>query len=409
MIEVNLVDTMWVLVACCLVFLMHLGFSAIEAGFTRSKNTVSIIMKNITTILVGSIVFYIIGFSLSFSGSGPIIGDLGAIVGRGIGTPLWDGLTIPGIVFFLFQMMFAATCATIVSGAVAERIKYSAYVIISAVLVALIYPTVAHWVWGGGWLSGIGFIDFAGSTVVHSVGGWAALASAIVLGPRIGKFTSKGIPRAIAGHDIGLACIGLFILWVGWFGFNGGSALQLDSSVGTIVTTTYLASIAGGLSTLAFTWATQKKPDVSMMMNGILAGLVAVTASCASIEPYWALVIGGVAGVLVTVSVNMLETRFKIDDPVGAISVHGVNGLWGTLATGLFAQGSGLITAGKVGLLGTQALGALVVFLFVFPLSYGLALVIKKTIGIRVEAKTEIRGLDTIEFGGDAYPDFIRT
>ena len=408
MMEISYLDTLWVLIASSMVFMMHLGFASIEAGFTRSKNTVSIIMKNLSTVFVGSLMFFLIGFSLAFSGDGAFVGTLDLVAIRGIGAGVWDGLTIPGIVFFLFQMMFAATAATIVSGAVAERIKFSAYLLISAVLIAFIYPVIAHWVWGGGWLADRGFIDFAGSTVVHSVGGWAALATAFVLGPRIGKYDSNKKPQAIAGHNIGLATVGLFILWFGWFGFNAGSELAVDDAVGIIATNTFLAAIMGGLATMFVTWKKSGKPDAGMTMNGVLAGLVAITAPCAVVSPHWSLVIGAVGGVIVVVAVDLVELVLKIDDPVGAISVHGVNGLWGTLAVGLFASGEGLFTSGKIGLLGIQALGAGVTFISVVVLCFLLATAVKATIGIRVPEAIEVRGLDTTEFGADAYPDFIR-
>ncbi|MCC7568264.1 MAG: ammonium transporter, partial [Candidatus Methanofastidiosa archaeon] len=316
--EISMIDTVWVLVASILVFSMQLGFAAVEAGFTRAKSTLSIIMKNMTDMILGSILFMAIGFSLAFSGSGAFIGDMGHAFIRGVGLEAWDGLAIPGLLFFFFQMMFAATAATIVSGAVAERMKYTAYFIVSAFMVVLAYPVVVHWTWGGGWLAERGFVDFAGSTVVHSVGGWAALAMAIVLGPRIGKFTAEGKPRAIPGHNIALAGIGLFMLWFGWFGFNPGSELAATSSIALIATTTNLAAAAGGLAAILTTWIKLKKPDVGMTMNGILAGLVAITAPCASVSPAWSLAIGFIAGVLVVLAVDVIETRFKVDDPVGA-------------------------------------------------------------------------------------------
>ncbi|RZN50594.1 ammonium transporter [archaeon] len=408
MIEISYVDTLWVLIASSLVFIMHLGFATLESGFTRSKNTVSIIMKNLSTVIVGSLVFFIIGFSIAFSGDGALIGGVNLAFMNGITSAPWGDLALPSNVFFLFQMMFAATAATIVSGAVAERIKFTAYLVICALLVAFIYPTIAHWIWGGGWLAERGFLDFAGSTVVHSVGGWAALASAFVLGPRIGKFSHDGKPLAIAGHDIGLATIGLFLLWVGWFGFNAGSELAVNEMLGTIATTTYLSAVGGGFSALLLTWKRNGKPDTGMTMNGILAGLVAITAPCAFVTPLWAMLIGLVAGVIVVYAVDIIESRFKIDDPVGAISVHGINGLWGTLAVGLFASESGLLTTGSVSQLATQALGAGATFLLVFPLSLIIAYGIDKSMGLRVSETIELRGLDTTEFGADAYPEFVR-
>jgi Amt family ammonium transporter len=408
MLEISYVDTLWVLIASSLVFIMHLGFATLEAGLTRSKNTVSIIMKNLSTVIVGSLVFFGIGFSIAFSGDGALIGGVDLAFMNGITSAPWGDLPLPSNVFFLFQMMFAATAATIVSGAVAERIKFTSYLAICALLVAFIYPTIAHWIWGGGWLAERGFLDFAGSTVVHSVGGWAALATAFILGPRIGKFSKDGKPLAIAGHDIGLATIGLFLLWVGWFGFNAGSELAVNETLGTIATTTYMSAVAGGFATLLLTWKRNGKPDTGMTMNGILAGLVAITAPCAFVSPLWAVVIGLIAGVIVVYAVDIIESKFKIDDPVGAISVHGINGLWGTLAVGLFASESGLLTTGGVSQLATQALGAAATFLLVFPVSLIIAYGIKKTIGLRVSETIELRGLDTTEFGGDAYPEFIR-
>ena len=406
--EISMIDTVWVLVASILVFSMQLGFAAVEAGFTRAKSTLSIIMKNMTDMILGSILFMAIGFSLAFSGSGAFIGDMGHAFIRGVGLEAWDGLAIPGLLFFFFQMMFAATAATIVSGAVAERMKYTAYFIVSAFMVVLAYPIVVHWTWGGGWLAERGFVDFAGSTVVHSVGGWAALAMAIVLGPRIGKFTAEGKPRAIPGHNIALAGIGLFMLWFGWFGFNPGSELAATSSIALIATTTNLAAAAGGLAAILTTWVKLKKPDVGMTMNGILAGLVAITAPCASVSPAWSLAIGFIAGVLVVLAVDVIETRFKVDDPVGAISVHGICGAWGTIAVGLFAAEGGLFTSGSLSLLGTQLTGVVATFAFVFPLMFVFGKVLDRVIGMRVSEAVEIRGLDTMEFGGDAYPEFVR-
>ena len=406
--EISMIDTVWVLVASILVFSMQLGFAAVEAGFTRAKSTLSIIMKNMTDMILGSILFMAIGFSLAFSGSGAFIGDMGHAFIRGVGLEAWDGLAIPGLLFFFFQMMFAATAATIVSGAVAERMKYTAYFIVSAFMVVLAYPIVVHWTWGGGWLAERGFVDFAGSTVVHSVGGWAALAMAIVLGPRIGKFTAEGKPRAIPGHNIALAGIGLFMLWFGWFGFNPGSELAATSSIALIATTTNLAAAAGGLAAILTTWIKLKKPDVGMTMNGILAGLVAITAPCASVSPAWSLAIGFIAGVLVVLAVDVIETRFKVDDPVGAISVHGICGAWGTIAVGLFAAEGGLFTSGSLSLLGTQLTGVVATFAFVFPLMFVFGKVLDRVIGMRVSEAVEIRGLDTMEFGGDAYPEFVR-
>ncbi len=406
--EISLLDTLWVLIASLLVFIMHLGFTTIEAGFTRSKNTISIITKNIFTVAIGGIIFMVIGFTLAFSGSGALIGDLNYFMINGLSSDPWPGLLIPATAFFLFQAMFAATSATIVSGAVAERMKFSAYIIISVVLVALVYPVIAHWIWGGGWLATMGFHDFAGSTVVHSVGGWTALATVIILGPRFGKFDKNGTPQAFAGHNIGLAAIGCLLLWFGWFGFNAGSGLTLDSKVPLIAITTNMAGAAGGLSALVVSWLRGGKPDVGMFLNGILAGLVAITAGCAVVSPQWALVIGVLGGIIVVYAVEFIEAKLKIDDPVGAISVHGICGLFGTICVGLFSSSNGLITTGSASQLVVQLIGAGATFALVFVSALIMAKVIDVTIGLRVPSEVEIKGLDITDFGGDAYPDFLK-
>lgn len=406
--EINLLDTLWVLIASFLVFIMHLGFTTIEAGLTRSKNTISIITKNVFTIAMGSIVFMVIGFTLAFSGSGKFIGDLSYFMINGLNSDPWPGLMIPAMAFFLFQAMFAATSATIVSGAVAERIKFSAYIVVSIVLVGLVYPIIAHWIWGGGWLSSLGFHDFAGSTVVHSVGGWTALATVIILGPRFGKFDDKGTPQAIAGHNIGLAAIGCLLLWFGWFGFNPGSELALTSRVPLIAITTNIAAAGGGIAALAVTRFRGGKPDISMFLNGILAGLVAITAPCAVVTPHWALVIGVLAGIIVVYAVEFIEAKLKLDDPVGAISVHGVCGLFGTISVGLFSSSNGLITTGSASQLIVQLIGSGATFALVFVSALIIAKAVDMTIGLRVPAEVEIKGLDMTEFGGDAYPDFLK-
>ena len=408
LMEINLLDTMWVLIASFLVFIMHLGFTTIEAGLTRSKNTISIITKNVFTVAIGGIIFMVIGFTLAFSGSGAFIGDLTYFMINGLNSDPWTGLTIPATAFFLFQAMFAATSATIVSGAVAERMKFSAYIIITIILVAIIYPVIAHWVWGGGWLATMGFHDFAGSTVVHSVGGWTALATVIILGPRFGKFDKNGTPQAIAGHNIGLAAIGCLLLWFGWFGFNAGSELALDNKVPLIAITTNMAGAAGGLSALVVSWLRGGKPDVGMFLNGILAGLVAITAGCAVVSPQWALVIGILGGIIVVYAVEFIEAKLKIDDPVGAISVHGCCGLFGTICVGLFSSSNGLITTGSASQLVVQLIGAGATFALVFVSALIIAKVIDMTIGLRVSAEVELKGLDITEFGGDAYPDFLK-
>ena len=407
-LEISLLDTAWVLIASFLVFIMHLGFTTIEAGFTRSKNTVSIITKNIFTVAMGVIVFMVIGFTLAFSGSGEFIGDLSYFMINGLNSDLWPGLAIPGIAFFFFQAMFAATSATILSGAIAERMKFSAYIIVSVILVALIYPVIAHWIWGGGWLASMGFHDFAGSTVVHSVGGWTSLATVLILGPRFGKFDKEGNPQAIAGHNIGLASIGCLLLWFGWFGFNAGSGLTFDSKVPLIALTTYLAGAGGGLSALTVTWLKGGKPDGGMLLNGILAGLVAITAGCAVVSPAWSLVIGILGGIIVVYAVEFFESKLKIDDPVGAISVHGCCGLFGTICVGLFSSSNGLITTGSASQLIVQLIGAGATFGLVFVSAIVIAKVLDMVMGLRVSAEVEIKGLDSTEFGADAYPDFLK-
>jgi Amt family ammonium transporter len=359
---------------------------------------------------MGAIAFLVIGFSLAFSEGNAVIGDLRYVFLQTLGLEAWPGLAIPALAFFLFQMMFAATAATIVSGAVAERIKFSAYVLFSFVLVAFIYATVAHWVWGGGWLSSLStpFVDFAGSTVVHSVGGWAALAGVIVLGPRLGKFNPDGTPNAIPGHSIALASLGGLILWFGWFGFNPGSELAADEMIAHIAVTTNTAAAAGALSAMLVSWYRLRKPDVGMTINGFLAGLVGITAPCAAVTPFWALIIGILAGAIVVFAVDFFERVLRVDDPVGAISVHGACGVFGTLSVGLFASENGLITTGSVEQLFSQIVGIIAVFLFVFPSAYLLFKALDLALGTRVPVNEEVEGLDLGEFGISAYPDFMR-
>lgn len=407
--EINLLDTMFVLFSAYLVFLMHLGFATVEAGFTRAKNTASIIMKNMFTVAIGAMIFFIFGFTLAFSGDGAIIGNLNHLFITGVGLEAWPGLTIPGLAFFFFQAMFAATAATIVSGAVAERIKLNAYAIFSILLIGFVYATIAHWIWGGGWLSTMKtpFIDFAGSTVVHSVGAWSALAGVIVLGPRIGKFRKDGTPNAIPGHNIALAAIGGLLLWFGWFGFNPGSRLAADAAVAHIAVTTNLAGASGALTAMLVTWKRLKTPDVGMTINGFLAGLVGITAATAVVTPFWASVIGVLSGAIVVYAVDFFEAKLRLDDPVGALSVHGACGVFGTLAVGLFSMENGLITTGSLDQLISQVIGVASVFLFVFPTAYIAFRLLDRTIGIRVPAEDEVKGLDVTEFGLNAYPDFI--
>jgi Amt family ammonium transporter len=340
------------------------------------------------------------------------MGDMSAFIGlEGVSTEVvWAGTTISAVAFFLFQAMFAGTAATIVSGAVAERIKFAGYIIFAVVIVALIYPFIAHWIWGGGWLSEMGMVDFAGSTVVHLVGGSAALAGAMIVGPRLGKYGKDGKPRVIAGHSIPLAAMGGLILWFGWYGFNPGSQLAMDSAVPMIAVTTTLAAAAGAAMSMIVTWVKSGKPDVGMTINGFLAGLVAITAGCASVSPLSSMMIGAFAGIIVVYAVLFFD-RLMIDDPVGAISVHGICGALGTLMVGLFAEAkyggvSGLLFGGGFGQLWIQLIGVLATFAFVFLIAFGVFKVIDLLIGLRVGEHEETIGLDIGEHGMFAYPDF---
>ncbi len=394
-------DYVWTLVAAALVFFMQAGFACVEAGFTRAKNAVNIMMKNLMDFAVGSIAFWAIGFGLMFGASASgWIGTSGFFLSDF--TPGGDPWVLA---FWMFQVVFAATAATIVSGAMAERTKFTAYLVYSFFISAFIYPLMGGWAWGGlyhggGWLEKLGFIDFAGSTVVHSVGGWAALAGAIVLGPRIGKYDSKGRPRAIPGHNLPLAALGVFILWLGWFGFNPGSTTAGNKDIAMIFVNTNLAAAAGVISALMAIWTIAKKPDLAMALNGGLAGLVAITAPCNNVTPANAVVIGLFAGVLVVCSVLIID-RIGVDDPVGAVSVHAVNGVWGTLAAAIFN-----IEGFTLHQLGVQALGCATAFVWTFSTAYVLFRIIKATMGLRVTAEEEIEGLDIGEHGEEAYPDF---
>jgi Amt family ammonium transporter len=409
MVQANL-DNAFVLIAAVLVIFMQAGFALVEAGLTRAKSVGNIMMKNLTDFIVGVIAFFCVGFAFAFGTGNDFIGTSGFFL-ENLGNfnayvePA-GSLTVP--VFFVFQVAFAATAATIVSGAMAERTKFVAYLAYSVVISALIYPIVVHWVWGGGWLSQLDtpFVDFAGSTIVHSVGGWAALVGAIFLGPRIGKYGADGKPRTIHGHSISFAVLGTFILWVGWYGFNPGSELAADGLIGPIALTTTLAGAAGAIMSMCTSWLRGGKPDVSMTANGALAGLVGITAGTAAVDPWAAIVIGGIAGVLVVFAAAFFE-RIRIDDPVGAISVHGVCGAFGTIAVGLFAAEGGLITDGKTDLLVTQLIGVVAVFVFVVVAASILFATIRATIGLRVSAEEEHVGLDEHEHGMKGYADFV--
>ena len=422
-----ILDTLWVVFAGVLVFFMNLGFAAVESGFARQKNAVNILSKNFIVFAVSSLGFLLLGWGLMFGdGNGfiglkglffvsgpdnsPATGDLYQGVYSAIswaGVPLWAK--------FFFQLVFCGTAATIVSGAVAERVKYISFIVFSFLLTMFVYPIVGHWIWGGGFLSNLGMLDFAGGTVVHSVGGWAALAGVLLLGPRIGKYTKDGKIKPIPGHNMSLATIGAFVLWLGWFGFNPGSTMAADpTAISHILVTTNMAGIAGILTSTATAWLVIGKPDLGMSINGLLAGLVAITPCCAFVSVTSSLIIGAISGCLVVLSVMFFDRR-KIDDPVGAISVHLVHGVLGTLFVGLFAQDgvggistpNGLFFGGGLGLLRAQALGVVSVAVFAFVASLILWLIIKVTLGLRVSEKEEIEGLDIGEHGAKCYPEFV--
>ena len=396
------VNFVWTLIAAILVFLMQAGFAMLESGLTRAKNTVNIMMKNLMDFSIGTLAFWLIGFGLMFGTN--VTGWIG-LDGFMLSDYSTDGDPWT-LVFWMFQVVFAATAATIVSGAMAERTKFIGYLIYSVILTALIYPVFGSWAWGGlfhgsGWLEELGFIDFAGSTVVHSIGGWAALAGTIVLGPRIGKFSKSGKPQAIPGHNMAYVALGTFILWFGWFGFNAGSTTAGTTDIALIAVTTNLAAASGSIAAMLTAWITLGKPEGSMTLNGAIAGLVAITAGCANVSPLSAIIIGLIAGILVVNFVVLLERKFKIDDPVGAVSVHGVCGAWGTLAAGIFN-----IEGFSFGVIGVQALGIAAAFLWAFPTAFLMFKLIDKTIGLRVSPEEEMSGLDIGEHGMEAYPEF---
>lgn len=400
------IDTVWVLLGTVLVFFMQAGFALVETGFTRAKNAGNIIMKNLMDFVIGSLVFWIFGFGIMFGE------DIGGIIGRPDlftrGSYEHLGLGIPLEAFIIFQTVFCATASTIVSGAMAERTKFKSYLVYSFLISAVIYPIAGHWIWGGGWIAQLGFIDFAGSTAVHSIGGWAALIGASIVGPRIGKYTKDGKPRAIPGHNIIIGALGVFILWFAWFGFNAGSSLSGTNvdAIAHIFMTTNLAAVSATLVTLIITWVRYKKPDVSMTLNGSLAGLVAVTAGCSVVTPAGAAIIGALSGIVIVFGVEFVDKVLKIDDPVGAVGVHCCNGVFGTLAVGLFAAEGGLFYGGGFGLLGVQLIGILAVAFWVVVTAFIMFKTIKATMGLRVTAEEEISGLDITEHGIDSYADF---
>jgi len=406
---ISSVDSVWTLLATGLVFFMQAGFAMVETGFTRAKNAGNIIMKNLMDFAIGSVVFWIIGFSIMFGDSvGGLIGSVQLLISGDMFHPDNIGL----FTFVMFEGVFCATAATIVSGAMAERTKFISYCIYSAVISAFIYPVSGHWIWGGGWLSQLGFLDFAGSTAVHLVGGVAAFIGAAMLGPRIGKYTKDGKSKAIPGHSLTLGALGVFILWFGWFGFNPGSTLSATGdnavAIGDIFMTTNLAAAAATVTVMIITWIRYKKPDVSMTLNGSLAGLVAITAGCAFVNPVGAFFIGVISGFAVVFGVEFIDKVLKVDDPVGAVAVHGVNGAVGTLCVGLFAVDGGLFYGGGWHLLGVQAIGVISVIAWVTVTMLIVFTILKKTIGLRVSATEEIRGLDVEEHGLiSSYADFM--
>lgn len=411
----QLINIVWVFLGAVMVMFMQAGFAILEAGFTRQKNSNNVLMKNLMDFSIGSLIFLVVGFGLMFGESlGGFVGTTGFIDPTTLQLDAFDALS--PTVFIFFQTVFCATAATIVSGAMAERTKFSAYLVYTLIISLVIYPISGHWIWGGGFLSEMGFIDFAGSTAVHSVGGWAALMGAITLGPRIGKYNADGSANAIPGHNIPLGTLGVFILWFCWFGFNPGSSLEAQGYVGHIAMTTNLAACAAAVTTLFLTWKRYGKPDISMTLNGVLAGLVAITAGCHIVSLYGSIVIGIVAGFVVTFGIEILDKKFHIDDPVGAVGVHCMNGVWGTLAVGLFAcqtpavDGSvlGLFYGGGIDLLVTQVIGVVCVAVWVCATSFIMFNVIKHTMGLRVTPEEEINGLDIGEHGSEAYPDFIK-
>ena len=415
--EFSALNTIWVLVGAALVFFMQAGFAMVETGFTRAKNAGNIIMKNLMDFCIGTPAFWIVGFGLMFGGTGAFIGSIGGIAEEAnYGTSMLpDG--VPFYAFLIFQTVFCATAATIVSGAMAERTKFSAYCVYSFVISLLIYPISGHWIWGGGWLSQLGFHDFAGSTAVHMVGGVAAFVGALILGPRIGKYDKNGKAKAIPGHSLTLGALGVFILWFCWFGFNGASTVSMEGeavvTAGKIFVNTNLAAAVSSCAVLLITWIRYKKPDISMTLNGTLAGLVAVTASCDTVSPVSAAIIGIIAGFVVVFGIEFIDKVLKIDDPVGAVGVHGLNGALGTICVGLFSDGTGteglgLFTGGGFHLLGVQLLGMAAVIAWVAVTMTVVFQVIKHTMGLRVSEDEEIAGLDIREHGIESsYADFI--
>ncbi len=415
----HIVDCFWLFLGGILVFFMQTGFTMVEAGFTRSKNTGNIIMKNIVDFMFGSIVYWIIGYGLMY-------GEGNGFIGIPFGDMFMNGFSAAANMDYtklFFQTVFCATSATIVSGAVAGRTDFRAYCIYSACISLFIYPIAGHWVWGGGWLAEMGFHDFAGSAIVHMLGGTMSFVGAAILGPRIGKYRKDGKPNAIPGHNILIGALGVLILWVGWFGFNPASTGGLSDGglevAAKVFITTNLAACAAAITSMFFTWIRYGKPDVSMTLNGILGGLVAITAPCDVVSPFASIIIGVVGGVLMCLAIPFIDAKLHVDDPVGAISVHGVCGLWGTIAVGLFASDPallgegflpGLFYGGGFHALGVQALGAVCLIAWAVLTSGALFLILKKAGILRAKPQDEIKGLDSTEHGlPSAYPDFVKS
>lgn len=396
------INTVWVALCAALIFFMEAGFALLEAGFVRAKNAMSIIAKVIIDITFGGIAFFVVGFGIAYGASnGWFALDFG-ITERDLGL----GLKVSNQLFWFIQLGFAVAAISIVSGALAERMKLWAYAILVVFFCGIMYPLVANWVWNpNGWLALRGFNDFAGSAAVHAMGGFSALAAAIVLGPRIGKYSKEGNSNTIPGHNLPLASVGAFILWFGWFGFNPGSSLGAVGNwelIGSVVVNTFLASAAGGIATMFYTFFSYGKIDITMVINGILAGLVSITAGCNVVGPMSAILIGFIAGILVDVAVLFFD-KMKVDDPVGAVAVHGINGLFGTLAVGFFAIEGGLFFGGGVDLLTTQLIGVTIIALFSFSITFIIMKVLKSTVGIRITTEEEEAGIDSVSFGVKSY------
>jgi Amt family ammonium transporter len=406
-LEQGTLDSIWVLISAFLVFFMHAGFALVESGFCRRKNAVMVLLKNVGVVALGSLLYFLLGFGVMFGDGNAFIGLTGFVPSAD--TALAAAPTsMPLYVFLFFQLVFAATAATIVSGAVAERARLSTFFVFTALAVVIVYPVVGHWVWGGGFLSTLGFHDFAGSTVVHGVGGGMALAGALVVGPRAGKYAKDGSVRPMPAHNFPLAALGVLILWLGWFGFNGGSTLSADpNAIAPVILVTNLSAAAGFLAALAHVRMRTRMLDLSMALNGALAGLVAITAGCDVIAPLEAIAVGVMAGVLVVEGVFLLD-KLRIDDPVGAIPVHLVCGVFGTLAVGIFAGDGGLLHGGGVALLGKQALGAMAGVGYAFVVGGALWVALGRGLGARVDPDHEHDGLDLAECGVTAYADELR-